>query len=85
MFILAHLIDDIMGGKSHCNLLLCDFAESHFKQQGLVTSYHTGNDGEQQLQPYHSKTKQTLKETNQQVFLKDSPRRAITVLESARK
>jgi hypothetical protein len=33
------------------NLLLCDFAESNFKHQGLVTGYQTGNDGEQQLQP----------------------------------
>jgi hypothetical protein len=29
----------------------CDFPESHFKHQGLVTGYQTGNDGEQQLQP----------------------------------
>jgi hypothetical protein len=41
-------------------LLLCDFAESHFKHQGLVRGYQTGNDGEQQLQPLRSETKQTL-------------------------
>jgi ribosomal protein S2 len=30
-------------------VLLCHFADSHFKHQGLVTAYQTGN--EQQLQP----------------------------------